>query len=45
MHILCQRIAAEQNPTQFQEYVAQLNILLGFKGARLKAASEFAPQS
>ena len=40
MHILCQRIAVEQDPQKFSEFVNQLNKLLDRKRARLAAASQ-----
>jgi hypothetical protein len=36
MAILCERIAKEQNPQKFTQFVEQLNALLKAKGRRLE---------
>jgi hypothetical protein len=38
MHILCQRLAEEQDRFKFAEYVSQLNKLLELKATRLRAS-------
>lgn len=39
MHILCERIAKEQDPKKFSELVSRLNDLLGSKAQRLQPGS------
>lgn len=39
MHILCERIAKEQDPRKFSELVIQLNNLLDIKAQRLQRRS------
>jgi hypothetical protein len=45
MAILCERIAKEQNPTRFAEFVQQLNQLLDLKRHRFEEAPKGQPKS